>query len=135
VTGIGVSRSQKVPLGAIFGGFTLLGCLATGLLGLDHLPFKVCAFKAATGLPCLTCGTTRALGRLYALDLPGAFAMNPLAAAVALALLLWGILDLALLPEKRFVGLELSGWAARVARGGAVMLLVANWAYLMAVGR
>ena len=69
----------RLPLGAVFGTIGALGAAAVGLLGLDRLPFSVCLFKALTGLPCPTCGSTRALGRLVHFDLAGALAMNPLA--------------------------------------------------------
>ena len=49
-----------VPLGAILGGILVLAAAAVGLLHLDALPFTVCVFKLTTGLPCLTCGSTRA---------------------------------------------------------------------------
>src|SRR5262249_59448131 len=76
----------RLPLGAIFGAIGLAATTAIGVLHLDHLGFTVCLFKAFTGWPCPTCGSTRALGRLFALDLPGALAMNPLVAVGALAL-------------------------------------------------
>ena len=132
---IGLGRDRRFPLGAVLGGIAVLACLVVGVAGLDRLPVQLCVFKAVTGLPCLTCGTTRALGRLYALDLPGAFAMNPLASTGALALMLWGLSDLALLGSHRFLTVHLTGWAARSARVGAVVLVLANWAYLLAVRR
>ena len=123
------------PLGAIFALVALFVCLAIGLLGLDRLPVQLCVFKALTGRPCLTCGATRALGRLYALDLRGAILMNPLAAAGALALFAWGLTDLALLTQGRSLSVRVSPKAGRVLRIGAVTLVLLNWAYLLAVGR
>lgn len=105
-----------------------------GVLHLDRLPVAFCAFKAVTGLPCLTCGTTRAFARLFTLDLPGAMAMNPLAAAVALALVPWGVADLVLLARGRAVALEVSPGVAPVLRVAAVTLVAVNWAYLIVSG-
>jgi hypothetical protein len=132
-----VLRAERgtTPLGAIFALVGLLACLAIGLLGLDRLPVQLCVFKALTGRPCLTCGATRALGRLYALDLRGALLMNPLATVGALTLLAWGLADLALLPLGRALSLRVSPGAGRVLRIGAVSLVLLNWAYLLAVGR
>jgi hypothetical protein len=106
-----------------------------GLLHLDHLSVTFCAFKAVTGLPCMTCGTTRTLGRLFHLDLPGAVTMNPLSAAVALALVPWGLMDLVLLPRGRALVLEISRGLAPFVRVTAVALVFANWAYLIVAGR
>ncbi|PYQ41994.1 MAG: DUF2752 domain-containing protein, partial [Acidobacteria bacterium] len=77
-----VARPGATPLGAIFLACGVVMAAAVGLLHLDHLSVTLCAFKAVTGLPCMACGTTRALARLYHLDLPGAVTMNPLSAAV-----------------------------------------------------
>lgn len=123
------------PLGLIFAAIFGLGTLAVGLLRLDRLPVALCYVKAFSGLPCPTCGSTRAIGRLFALDLAGAFAMNPLLALATLALALWAAADLALLPRRRALGVELSAPLASAARVAAVAAVVANWAYLLAVGR
>lgn len=123
------------PLGAIFAGAFLVAALAVGLLGLDRLPLTACTFKAFTGWPCLSCGSTRAFGRLFALDLPGALAMNPLAALGVLLVLAWGLLDLALLPTGRALRVTPSAGLARVLRVLAVVAVVANWAWLVAAGR
>jgi Protein of unknown function (DUF2752) len=124
-----------LPLGAILAGIALLAAVLVGLLHLDTLPFTVCFFKLATGWPCATCGSTRALGRLFHGDVAGAFGMNPLAAAGMLALLPWAAGDLALLTRGRALALELGPGAARAARVAAVAAVVANWAYLVAAGR
>ena len=129
------TRPEGLPLGAILLVGGLVAGTAVHLFGLDHLPFPACMFKAITGWPCLTCGSTRAVGRLFARDLPGAFAMNPLTTLVAFLIVPWGLADLVLAARRRALELDVSGAAATVVRGAAVALLLANWAYLIAVRR
>lgn len=130
-----VARPGASPLGAIFGGIGVAGGLAVGLLHLDRLPFTICTFKAMTGLPCFSCGGTRVFGRLFALDVPGALAMNPAVALGVFVLALWALGDLVLLPRGRALRLELPPAALRVAQVGAVIAVVVNWVYLLLAGR
>lgn len=124
-----------LPLGGIFGGFAALGCAAVGLLGLDHLGFTVCIFRLTTGVPCATCGATRALGRLFRLDLAGALLMNPLVTLGTLGLLVWGAFDLALLPTRRALRLGIApAWQSTV-RALALVLVLLNWAFLILASR
>lgn len=129
------ARLGAPPLGAVFGGIGLMAAAAVWLLRLDRIPLTFCLFKAFTGLPCPTCGSTRALGRLFALDVAGALSMNPFTTVVAVVIAGWAVADLVLLPRRRALGLEVSprlGFALRV---GALLLFVANWVYLVAAGR
>lgn len=128
-------RPGGVPLGAILGAIAALATAAVGLIHLDRLPFTACYFKALTGWACLSCGSTRALGRLFALDVAGALAMNPLATVGVLALVPWALADLALMPRGRVLSLTLAPGPARIARAALVLALAANWGYLLAVGR
>src|SRR5262245_55658791 len=111
-----------LPLGAILAACGGVIALAVGLLHLARLPIPVCVFKAVTGWPCPTCGSTRAVGRLLEGDLPGAFAMNPLAVMVALAILLWGLADLVLLARRRALAVELGQGLVPFARVAALAL-------------
>jgi hypothetical protein len=122
-------------LGAVLAVIGVTAGVAVGLLHLDRLPFTVCVFKAVTGWPCLTCGSTRALALLFARDVVGAFAMNPLATLLAAALLPWGVADGVLMLRGRALGIELSPWLGHVVRAAAVSLLLGQWAYLVAAGR
>lgn len=123
------------PLGLVFGATGVLATLAVGLLHLDRLPVALCYLKVFSGLPCPTCGSTRALGRLFALDLGGAVAMNPLAALGALLIAFWAAADLALLPQGRALALEVSPRAGRALRAVAIAAALLNWIYLLAAGR
>jgi hypothetical protein len=130
-----VARPGAPPLGLVFGGIGLLAAAAVGWLRFDRIPLTFCVFKGLTGLPCPTCGSTRTLGRLFALDFAGALAMNPFTTLVAVVVGAWALADLALLPRKKALGLEISprlGFALRVA---ALVLLLVNWLYLVAAGR
>jgi uncharacterized protein DUF2752 len=129
------ARAGGTPLGAIFLVCGLVIAAVVGVFHLDRVPVTLCMFKVVTGLPCMTCGTTRAFARLFALDPRGAVVMNPLAAAVAIALIPWGVADLLLYPKGRAVALEVSPGVAPALRVAAVTLLAANWAYLIVVGR
>jgi hypothetical protein len=123
------------PLGALMASATAAGVAAVGLFHLDRLPISMCALKFATGCPCPTCGTTRAFGRLFAGDVAGATRMNPLATAAVFLVALWGLADLVLLPWGRALSISLSVGSTRVARWGALALLLSNWVYLIAAGR
>jgi hypothetical protein len=122
-------------VGALLAACALAAIAIVAVLPLARLPISLCIFKAVTGLPCMTCGTTRAFARLARLDLAGALAMNPLVTLATLTLLPWAAADLALLPRGRVLSLELSPAAARAARIAAVAAVLANWAWLVAAGR
>ncbi len=129
------ARANAPPLGAIFGGIGLIAAAAVRLLHLDRIPFSLCYFKAFTGLPCPTCGTTRTLGRLFALDLPGALRMNPFATLLALVVAAWALADLALLPRRQALDVQVSPRVGFALRVGVLVLFLANWVYLVAAGR
>lgn len=130
-----VRAHEGPPFGLIFAGIGLLAGAAVALLRLDRVPFALCAFKQLTGLPCPTCGSTRTLGRLADLDAAGALAMNPLVAVSTIALLLWALADLVLLPRGRALRLEARGGLGLALRGGLVLLALANWVFLILAGR
>jgi len=123
------------PVGALLLGAAVAAAGVVALLGLDHLPFTVCYFKALTGIPCLSCGGTRAAAGLARLDLGTALAMNPLAALAGLALVPWGVGDLVLWSRGRALRLHLAPAIRPAVRGLVVAALVLNWAFLIAAGR
>jgi hypothetical protein len=129
------AKHGALPLGAVFLAIGTVAALAVAVLHLDRLPILVCLFRAATGLPCLTCGATRALGELVSGNVSGALAMNPLATLGAVAVIPWGIGDAALMTRGRALTVEVAPPTARVLRVLAVVAVITNWAYLVAAGR
>ncbi len=62
-------------------------CLVAGVVALAHaFGLTLCPLKRLLGVPCPTCGTTRATAMLLRGDVCGAFAMQPLAVAVLILL-------------------------------------------------
>lgn len=129
------SIADTPPWGALLLGTGVLGVALVGLLHLDHLPFSFCLFKTMTGLPCPTCGTTRAFGRLFALDAAGAFALNPLATLGAFGLLAWGSVEILLLPSRRALAVDVSDGLGRGLRVAVILAVVLNWLFLIATQR
>jgi hypothetical protein len=131
----GQSRRPE-PVRAAWIAAALLGAalLAVGWLRLG-LPRPVCVFHLWTGLPCATCGTTRMIESLFAGDVAGALALNPLvftAMVVAVSCTAWFLvrtaaglrpLRVVLGPRERtalaflVVAIVIAGWAFLIWRG------------------
>jgi uncharacterized membrane protein YhhN len=126
-----IVRPQRSRAGAVAAAVVGLAALCVRLLHLDHLPIPLCTFRALTGIPCMSCGATRAFGRLARLDPAGALAFHPLATVAALGVVVWGLLDVALSLRRRSLRLECTRreWTYIIWSGA--LLLIANWAYLV----
>jgi hypothetical protein len=124
-----------LPVAALIGGgLAVLGAVAS-LLHLDQWGLPLCVFKAATGIPCLTCGGTRAVVRLANLDPLGALMMNPVVALAFLVLVPWAVADAVLALRRRSLVLEVGPGLGQALRWIAVPVLAANWAFLIIAGR
>jgi hypothetical protein len=130
-----VVREKASPLGLIVTGAGVLAALAIRVLHLDGLPIPLCAFRAVTGVPCMGCGSTRALGRLAHLDLAGALAFHPLTTALMLGIGVWGLVDATLLLRRRALRLECAPREAYYVLWTLVGLALVNWVYLILVRR
>jgi hypothetical protein len=88
----------------------------------------MCAFKRVTGVPCATCGSTRAVGALAAGDVVGALMLNPWVTVVMVGVPVW-------MAARRT---RESVWAWTHARAVWVVMgvgLAVNWAYVVMVDR
>lgn len=92
-----------------------------------------CPFRSLTGIPCPTCGTTRAAAAMLNADLPGAFAANPLAAMAGLLFVVGAPLA-ALWAAARWPLPVLSSPLARRTRFALAALVAANWLFLIGNG-
>ena len=91
-----------------------------------------CPFHALLGIPCLTCGSTRALLALARFDLGTAFSWNPLAAAAGILFAVGGLAALGVALAGRCVEVPRPTPAFRAA---LALAICANWVFLVAAGR
>lgn len=115
-----------------------LALLAAAVLPLDAPPLSLlrCPLRAATSLPCLSCGATHAFHFAVRLRPLAALAANPLAALAAALLfahVVWTALRLCGLPYAPRTPV-LSPAAARRVRLGALLALLANWIFVLLRG-
>jgi Protein of unknown function (DUF2752) len=123
---------------AVLWGVVAMLCLAMAPLASLAAPIaeaKVfsCPVKVATGLPCPTCGGTRATLALARLSPREALAANPAVTLGWLAVVLGGLVAMPL----AFTGRPLPTLPRRLpvsVRLAAVALVVANWVYLYKAG-
>jgi hypothetical protein len=123
--------SGDIPYGLIYGTIALLALVAVRFLPVQNV-FPSCAFKAFTGVPCPTCGTTRLLMHLSQGDLFGALSLNPAVALAIVAALLLIVYDAAALYSGSRVVCSLTQREAVWIRSGTAAALLANWFYLTA---
>jgi hypothetical protein len=117
----------------------LWGGVAVLLVGLAPLANRfafalpACPIKAVVGLPCLSCGTTRAGLALSRLDLVSAFSINPLAALTWVVLVGGGLTAGALALGRKSI--KEPDWNLSLPRRWLlVAVLLTNWVYLVGAG-
>jgi Protein of unknown function (DUF2752) len=98
-----------------------------------HLPWPHCLFLTITGHPCLTCGATRSAIAFFHFDFWNAWKWNPLVLCFLSGLSIFDAYAFAVL-ILRAPRLRLAKFTAsekNFIRVAAIVLLVANWAYLL----
>lgn len=98
------------------------------------LPWPRCPFFALTGLPCVTCGATRATIAFLHGDFLSALRWNPLAAVSICGLVVFDLYA-AIVLVGRTPRLRIVDWTVaekKVARIVVIGLLALNWIYLLA---
>lgn len=120
----------QIEFGLIYGGIALLALAAGRFLPVLALA-PSCVFKGLSGIPCPTCGSTRSIVHLSHGHIFDSLIMNPLVSLCAIAAVLSFAYSLVTLmfDLPRF-GLVLSEREKDSVRVGAVLLVLANWAYL-----
>jgi hypothetical protein len=111
--------------------YLLLVATAHWTAGRAEAVIPVCRFKLVTGIPCPTCGATRAAFSLLAGHLVEAWRFNPLMTCAYLAAPPW--LGMAFFARRRVV-VEFSRPARWVAVGALAVAAAGNWFYLIARG-
>jgi hypothetical protein len=92
----------------------------------------LCYFKTVFGIPCPTCGSTRAVLTLLRGDFVGSLLLNPIGivlATIAIVLPLWLGYDLLMKKATLFVAYQKAERTVRVKWVAALLiaLVVANW--------
>lgn len=127
------SVKPERQLGLLWGGVALLLILVSPLAEGRATALPSCPIKTLSGLPCPTCGTTRAALALSHFDLTGSMAINPLAALVWLGLIVGGLI--VGLRAVLNMPLREPKWVLSIpVRGLLVLVILANWLYLVGVG-
>jgi hypothetical protein len=121
----------QIEFGVIYGIMALLVlCAARFLPVLTILPS--CTFKSLTGVPCPTCGSTRSIVHLTHGEFLASLAMNPLASIACGGILLFFLYSLFTLAlDSPRLGLVLTEREKNGVRIGVVLLVLANWGYLI----
>ena len=100
----------------------------------DRMPIKPppCSFRGLTGLPCVSCGGTRAFKSLARGDVVGAFQFNPAATATVFGIGIWLVLVLVRKdkPHVPWTPSQRRKWTRFFVIAG-VSILIVNWIYLV----
>lgn len=116
--------------------YALLGAaavLAARFFPFDRYPvLPACPLRTWTGVPCFSCGFTRAFVRTAHLELAGAWHASPLGTVLFLTLVLF-VLAAAVrwatgAPWPQPVLSRREGWIVRIF---VIVVLFGNWAYLL----
>ncbi len=127
-------RPGDVPLGALALSLVLLLPLGVWVVQSQYYRPSLCGLKAAVGLPCLTCGSTRATLYLFDGDLMAALAHQPMMMLIYLVFTLWGIVSLGAFAVGKRVRIDLHPRVDLALKIALITIPIANWVYLIWAG-
>jgi hypothetical protein len=123
---------EKGPLSIhIVWGFLLIGLV----LIWPYLPHPACPFRQITGIPCLTCGASRAADFFFMGDFAAMFCSNPLLVLAFAGLFLFSLLKLFEYILNIKIVLSLSRKAALTGKILIGLAVAANWLFLIVSNR
>jgi len=123
-----------IPVGALLMVPLCFLPLGAWLLESGRLALGECGMKMLFGLPCFTCGGTRATIHLLRGDLAGALALQPLIILLYGGFLAWGLASFGTFLVDRRLSLSLTSTESTIAKISLLAAPFANWAYLIAAG-
>lgn len=128
-----VPSRRKFGLGEIYLGIGLLVLGVARVFPLETASrFYGCPLLSFTGVPCLTCGFTRAFVYMANFDVLEAFSVSPLGASLFTVIFLYcmfaAVRFVAALPWPKLV---LARREANFVRVGAVSVIAFNWGYIV----
>jgi hypothetical protein len=98
----------------------------------ERLPLWSCPLRRTLGLPCPSCGMTRAFVRVTHGDLAGALEVSPLGTMLSLAsVLLVAYIAVRLTVLRRGLQLETSPRERQRLAAALLLAVLANWSYLL----
>jgi hypothetical protein len=125
-------KTGEIDYGIIYGGLSIIVLFVGSTMPVFSL-IPSCTFRMLTGIPCPTCGATRSVVALARGNVAASFMMNPLTALCLLAgtlIFLYSLTCLAFdLPK---INLLLSSKEEIALKASVIILLLAQWAYLIA---
>lgn len=123
-----------MPIGVLFMLPLFALPLGAWLVQKGWIVFGLCGLKLTLGIPCLTCGSTRATIHLLHGNVLSALQMQPLIILVYGSFALWGVISLASFAVGRTVHLDFGAREHRFIKIALVATPFLNWAYLIAAG-
>lgn len=126
-----VGRRLNIPRWAVavIAAWLTLATAAIVLQKITGKPLLICWFRRLVGIPCPTCGATRAVMALARGQLIESWLYNPLVVTLGL---LGGAWLIARCGFGRALSLGLTPRQRRLAWAGFWLLFLANWAYVIA---
>jgi len=100
-----------------------------------YLPMPDCVFHELTGYPCLSCGVPRSANSLLGGDIWGMLQSNPLAVIFCAGLFFFSLFKLSEYIFRFKLTLRVANKYAFKARLIFVLLVAANWLFLVVTGK
>ena len=125
-----LDSKSKLSIHVVWGAILIL------LLSLlKILPSFACPFYHITGIPCMSCGTTRAVAAIWRGDIIDAFWFNPLVMIFTAGLFFFSLLKFGEFIFHKHIKMNFGPKAVRYARYLLALALMANWLFIVVNNR